>query len=212
MAKQKEEVVKIKDCTVNCENYAELLDIDKINPHPANPYKHPEEQIAKLAKVYQSTIGITRPIWISRRSGLITGGHCRLASAKLIGLDKFPVAYVKYDSESDELAALIEDNKIAELSITENSKIGEIILELDQNNYQLELTALTDEEVAYYIEGPVAPIPNTDIQGEVEGLSDYIIVQFDNEIEIQKFRKLLDLKDNQKVVEYELLKKQFNLA
>jgi len=139
---------------IHCK-YDELVEPGKLKPHPANPNRHPESQINLLARI-MSEHGIRWPISVSNRSGFIVSGHGRLMAAQALELDKFPVVYQDFKSESEELAVLVADNKIAELAETDGSKMGDIIVELDQVNYPMELTALSTEEVKYYVEGPTS--------------------------------------------------------
>ncbi len=156
MAKKQEEKTKINNVIVHCK-YDELIELGKLKPHPANPNIHPDKQIELLGKIMQKH-GIRWPICVSNLSRYIISGHGRLMAANNLKLDKYPVVYQDFESESEELAVLVNDNKIAELAETNNSLMGDIILELDQNNYPLELTALSEEEIKYIIEGPTEKI------------------------------------------------------
>lgn len=88
-------------------------------PFPKNPNIHSEKQISLLAKVI-SLNGWRNPIIISKRSGYITKGHGRLLAAKVLlesgYSDSIPVEYQEYSSEADELADIVADNRISELS------------------------------------------------------------------------------------------------
>lgn len=137
--------------------YDKLVDPLTLKPHPANPTKHPEPQVALLSKI-MSEHGIRLPITVSKRSGFMVSGHCRCLSAMLLGLKEYPVVYQDFKSESEELAVLVADNRIAELSETDGAKLGDIIVELDQVDYPLELTALSEDDIKYYVEGPTSLI------------------------------------------------------
>src|SRR5207244_9866035 len=93
----------------------ELVGLDRLQSHPRNPNKHPQEQIELLGEIIRSQ-GWRAPITVSNLSGFITRGHGRLAAAKLIGAKKAPVDFQDYSSEESELADMVADNKIAELS------------------------------------------------------------------------------------------------
>jgi len=166
--KAESETPSIDGIKLKIKNYEGLLPIDEFKPSPTNPYTHPDRQVKKLAEIYKG-IGITRPIWVSKRSGLISAGHCRLKAAQLLGLSKFPVAYVNYDSQDEELAALIEDNKIAELAEINGLAMADTLVELDQNNYPLELTAMDVSEIEQYVLGPITVSEPQDEENE-EGI------------------------------------------
>ena len=93
----------------------EMVQIEKLIPHPRNPNKHPEKQIALLVKIIAAQ-GWRNPIVVSSRSGFITKGHARLEAAKILGCDAVPVDFQDYENEASEYADLIADNRIAELA------------------------------------------------------------------------------------------------
>ena len=48
-------------------SYKKLVPVDKLNPHPQNPNKHPEKQIKLLAKII-SAQGWRNPITVSNKA------------------------------------------------------------------------------------------------------------------------------------------------
>lgn len=133
--------------------YDKLVEIQRIKPNKANPNIHPASQVEKLAKIIQNH-GWRHPLTVSNRSGLLVAGHCRLEAAKLLKLKKVPVDYQDFASDAEELAVLVADNKIAEFSEIDGLKMADILVELDQVNYDLDLTALESAEIEDYIIGP----------------------------------------------------------
>ena len=99
---------------INCA-HNELVDVHRLQPNPKNPNNHPDRQIELLAKIidYQ---GQRSPIVVSKRSGFITKGHGRLQAIQKLGWAKAAVDYQEYDSEAQEYADIVADNKIAELA------------------------------------------------------------------------------------------------
>ena len=95
--------------------HTELVDIDLLVPHPLNPNNHPERQIKFLAKIMAHQ-GWRHPITVSTRSGFIVAGHGRLLAAKLNGWSQVPVDRQDFETEADEYAHLVADNKISELA------------------------------------------------------------------------------------------------
>lgn len=95
--------------------YDELIVLHKLTPNPRNNNKHSEEQIKRLAKIidYQ---GMRSPVVVSRLSGFIVKGHCRLEAVKLLGWENIPVNFQAYESEAQEYADLTADNEIARWS------------------------------------------------------------------------------------------------
>src|ERR1043165_5314028 len=96
-------------------NYSEVIAVDALKPNPRNPNTHPKRQIELLAKNIQH-FGWCHPITVSRLTGFIVAGPRRLMAAKHAGLIEVPVEYQDFASESDEIAVLVADNRLAELS------------------------------------------------------------------------------------------------
>ena len=96
--------------------YTDLVPPESLKPHPENPNVHGETQIATLADLIAS-IGWRFPIVVSKRSGFIVAGHCRLLAAQRLGLETVPVDWQDFASETDERIQLLADNKIPELAM-----------------------------------------------------------------------------------------------
>jgi len=163
---------------VNCA-YDEMVQIASIRPNPRNPNKHPPEQVEKLAKLIKAH-GWRNPITVSTRSGLVVQGHCRLLAAQKLGLKQAPVDYQDFDSDAQEWAVMVADNVIAELAEIEGLKMGELLCELDQLNYDLDLTALSPEQIENHVSGPIIDFKDLDNESkrlaESEDTSIVIIV------------------------------------
>lgn len=123
---------------VNC-TYTEMRDLVNLVPHPKNPNQHDEEQIRLLSKII-SHQGWRNPIVVSKKSGYIVAGHGRLMAAELLGLKNAPVDLQDFETEADEMAHLVADNRIAELAESSRSIIADIIAELDTGHIDLEIT------------------------------------------------------------------------
>lgn len=126
--------------------FDELVDIGKVVPNPKNPNQHPKKQIDMLAKIIKAQ-GWRQPITISNRSGLIVKGHGRLQAAIMLGCDKVPVDYQNYATEAEEIADLTADNRIAELADMSDELLGEILSDIDLQEFPIELTGYTEEDL-----------------------------------------------------------------
>lgn len=126
--------------------YDEMVDITKLVPNPRNPNQHSDRQIELLAKIIEHQ-GWRVPITVSKRSGFIVRGHGRLLAAEALGLDKVPVDYQEYESEAEEWADLIADNRIAELSQMDNEMLKDLLEELDTGEIDMELTGFSLDEI-----------------------------------------------------------------
>jgi ParB-like chromosome segregation protein Spo0J len=119
---------------------------EELNPHPRNPNRHPDAQIALLAKVISGD-GWRHPITVSERSGFVIAGHGRLLAAQKLGLAECPVDYQPFESEADELAALVADNRLAELAEMFLPDVRDILSELDTGAMDMDMTGFDDTEL-----------------------------------------------------------------
>ena len=128
----------MKDPLINC-SYNEIRDIVNLTAHPKNPNTHNDEQIRLLSEIIRHQ-GWRNPIVVSSRSGFIVAGHGRLLAAEMLGLKKVPVDLQDFKTEADELSHLIADNRIAELSEINRGTLADLIGELDNGDFDLNLT------------------------------------------------------------------------
>lgn len=126
--------------------YDEMWPLVKVVPHPRNPNTHPEKQIQLLAKIIEGH-GWRAPITISKRSGFIIRGHGRFAAAQLLGCDEVPVDLQDYESEAEEYADMIADNRIAELSEIDQDELNKLVAELDGMQYDTSLLGFSDKSI-----------------------------------------------------------------
>ena len=128
---------------INCA-HKELVDIVQLQPNPKNPNTHPEKQITLLAKIIEYQ-GQRSPIVVSLRSGFITKGHGRLEAIKKLGWEKAAVDYQEYESEAQEYADMVADNKIAELADHDDAKMIDDLTKFDWiEDFDLSLLGMPD--------------------------------------------------------------------
>lgn len=127
--------------------YDEIVQIDKVIPNPKNPNQHGAEQIAMLAEIIKQA-GWRNSITVSTLSGFIVKGHGRLLAAEYGGLTEVPVEYQHYNTEADELADLVADNRLAEMAEMDNAKLADIFRDIDLAEMPTELTGYTADEIA----------------------------------------------------------------
>ncbi len=126
-------------------SFEELAKVDALKENPKNPNKHPDSQIELLAKNIKY-LGWRHPITVSKRSGFIVAGHGRLMAAKKLGLKIVPVDYQDFNSDADEIAVLVADNRLAELSETSEDDLKKILSELD-GKIDIDLTGFSEADV-----------------------------------------------------------------
>ena len=106
--------------------YDKLVKVEELIPHPKNPNTHPQNQIKILAQNIRYH-GWRHPIVVSKLSGYIVAGHGRLEAAQELGVSIVPVEYQNFASEDNELAVLVGDNRLAELSTLDLNGLQDII-------------------------------------------------------------------------------------
>ena len=106
--------------------YDKLVKVEELIPHPKNPNTHPQSQIKILAQNIRYH-GWRHPIVVSKLSGYIVAGHGRLEAAKELGVSIVPVEYQDFATEDNELAVLVGDNRLAELSTLDLNGLQDII-------------------------------------------------------------------------------------
>ena len=145
--------------------YDKLEDPDNLKPHPKNANMHPAEQIDALCRFIRVS-GFRQPITVSKHSGFIVAGHARRASAKRIGC-QCPVVYQDFDSEADEIAYLLADNHLAELSITDDDLLQSNLDLLDECGFDLsDIGFDMDIELGFGDSGSDAPGSGNGTQGD----------------------------------------------
>ena len=130
---------------VHCAHTA-LVKTNELKPHPRNPNIHPKEQIQAFAKIIQ-TLGWRQAIVVSKRSGLITKGHGKLAVARYLEAREVPVDFQEYKDEAQEWQDIIADNKIAEMSERDEVAVAAMLQELKDQGANTQLTGYRDNEV-----------------------------------------------------------------
>lgn len=130
---------------VHC-SHSDIVKVSELKPNPKNPNKHPESQIEILANIIEKQ-GWRQPIKVSTLSGYIVSGHGRYEAALFMGAEYVPVDYQDYESEEQELADLLADNRIAELAELDEAMLAELFRGLDLDSIEVDLTGYTKDEV-----------------------------------------------------------------
>jgi hypothetical protein len=126
---------------IHC-RYDRMIPIHELKDHPKNRNKHSDEQIERLAKLYEYH-GIRHPIIISELSGCIVAGHGRKLAGKKAGFDSMPVVFQKFADETAEYAFIQADNAIAAWSELDLAGINADLPDLGPD-FDLEMLGLKD--------------------------------------------------------------------
>ncbi len=91
------------------ESRVQLVNVSKLKPHPRNVEIYGEENVADLKVQIEAYGGIADPLKIKEDYTIISG-HRRWQAARELGMAEVPCQIVSYDSEEEELAALVMFN------------------------------------------------------------------------------------------------------
>lgn len=120
------------------------VDIDKLKPCPWNPRKHSDRQIDILIRSLKE-YGLDKPI-LATKDNMIIAGHGIVMAARKAGIRSVPVVYSPL-VDKKALARMVMDNKSAELGEDDFPKMADLLTELDDGQFDLELTGFDIEEV-----------------------------------------------------------------
>jgi hypothetical protein len=162
--------------------YSHLRHPQELKPNPDNPNRHSAHQISLLASIIQEQ-GWRAPVTVSNRSGLVVRGHGRLEAALLLGLTQVPVDEQDYETEADELADLVADNRLSELAEMDEGGLKTIMekIRAADPDFDRELTGFGEDEIARLFEetvelGDEERIPKMECQAFEH--HDYLVFMF----------------------------------
>jgi ParB-like chromosome segregation protein Spo0J len=133
------------EIAVHC-THRTMVDVTELRPHPNNPNRHSDEQVALLAKNIRA-LGWRHPVIVSERSGYIVAGHARVLAAGVLGVVSVPVDTQPFASEAEELSYLVADNRLAELAERDNAVIKDLLETLDDGSTDMDLTGYSQAAI-----------------------------------------------------------------
>jgi len=190
--------------------YDAYVRLSALRPHPQNPNQHPLEQLRLLWKLIggagEKSHGWRAAIVVSNRSGFVTKGHGRLLAARYGGMLGAPVHFQDYESEEQEIADLMADNMIQELSFMDKTIVDANIAELKKLNESFDLELLgklpSPKELADSINQLTkgAAVEKKDQTGQYPIVAklnehyDYLVIITENETDQAFLRNLLGVR------------------
>lgn len=156
--------------------YDKLVKIDELLAHPKNPNTHPQNQIKLLAQNIRYH-GWRHAIVVSKLSGYIVAGHGRLEAAKELGVNIVPVEYQDFASEDNELAVLVGDNRLAELSSLDTNSLQDIVDQFKENDFDTILAGYEPADLESLLEEKK---PDFEEDGEKELEQSEVTIQAGN--------------------------------
>ncbi len=139
---------------VRCAHDA-IVEVASLVPNPRNPNKHPAEQLRIYAKVllYQ---GWRKAIVVSNQSGKIVTGVGAYLTCIAEGWPSAPVDYQDFENAADEMAHLLADNRLPQMSELDGVALAKI-LEEELPGWDLELIGGPDLQLSNAINGDTQP-------------------------------------------------------
>ena len=157
------------------EPIGEWVSINDLNPWQDNPRQN-SEAISEVAKSIKR-FGFASPIIARKADNMIIAGHTRFEAAKEIGLKTVPVRFMDLDLNDAQLLALA-DNKLGEIALWDDSKLKDILMNLEDTeilNFEFELDDI--------LENLEIEKPEVEFSEFINEENNYIVLLFDNEID-----------------------------
>lgn len=123
----------------------EQVEINKLIPYKNNARTHSDEQIKQIQASIRE-FGFINPVLIDKDLGIIAG-HGRVMAAKNEGMEKVPCIFIEHLTEAQQKAYIIADNKLAENAGWDTEKLKIELTELQDLDFNLELTGFADMEI-----------------------------------------------------------------
>lgn len=177
-------------------NDLEIVDIDSVKPWEKNPRKN-EKAIDKLAKVI-AQYGQRTPISVWRKDRKIYKGNTTYFAMKKAGYKKIAVMWQDFKDDREAQGYAMVDNAAGEWSDWDEGLLAELLQgEAFKGMDSAEIGRLTgfDDKMLKGLLLSTAELPDVlpdvDLSGSIPDKADFIVIQFENKEEMQKFKKRL---------------------
>src|SRR5271163_3786078 len=147
------------------------LELDRLKPDPSNARRHSAKQIGQIASSIEA-FGFNVPILVDG-DGNVIAGHGRLAAARRLGFGEIPAIRLESLSEPQKRAFMIADNRLAEVAVWDDRRLGEQLEALAGIELDFDLEAIGFEmreidlriEELHAAERPAGAPPNATVAG-----------------------------------------------
>lgn len=119
--------------------------VNVLNPYVKNSRIHQDYQVDQVVESIKQ-FGFTNPVLIDEDNTIIAG-HCRVLAAKKLDLKEVPCVILTDLTEAQKRAYVIADNKLALNADWDFSLLREEFEALKQDDFNLELTGFSLEEL-----------------------------------------------------------------
>jgi len=149
--------MEVPEITAKMAKAVVVVDVEALKPYEKNAKTHSDAQIDELVSLIQE-FGFTQPILVDAHKGIIAG-HGRLMAAKKLGLASVPIIELTHLTPTQKRAYIIADNKIAEKSGWDFDVLSEELTDLNDLDFNLELTGFEEAELGDLLADDVAGAP-----------------------------------------------------
>jgi N6-adenosine-specific RNA methylase IME4/ParB-like chromosome segregation protein Spo0J len=124
--------------------------IDELTPHPKNFEIYGQESVTDDLLASVKSKGVMVPLTITSENVIISG-HRRYEAAKMAGLEIVPVGVATFESELDELEAIIEFNRQREKTFVQKMKEAEALELIEAERAKNRMLAAQNNKAAVEI-------------------------------------------------------------
>ncbi len=129
----------------------EIWPLDRLIPYSNNARTHSASQIDQLAANIKE-FGFTQPLLVDSQSGIIAG-HCRLLSARKLGMTHLPVIILDHLTDIQRRALILADNKMSELAGWDWEMVAVEKKRLIEDGFDFGMIGFTDDDLANASDG-----------------------------------------------------------
>jgi len=134
----------------NAKLIPELLPVDKLISDPANARKHNERNLETIKASLQA-FGQQKPIVVGK-DNTVVAGNGMLQAAKELGWTEIEAVRTKLTG-AERKAYAIADNRTAELAEWDWSKLADSLQELDNGQFNVDLTGFSGADIESLMHG-----------------------------------------------------------
>lgn len=148
--------------------------IDTVIPYARNP-RNNQGAIAKVAGSIKE-FGWQQPIVVDSEM-VVIAGHTRLAAAQSLGMDKVPIVVAENLTPAQVKAYRLADNRVSQEAEWDHDLLTLELQDLVGEEYDLDLTGFSDDELAALIRDEINFDPGTeDEQGKLDEIDPKLVI------------------------------------
>lgn len=148
--------------------------IDTVIPYARNP-RNNQGAIAKVAGSIKE-FGWQQPIVVDSEM-VVIAGHTRLAAAQSLGMDKVPIVIAENLTPAQVKAYRLADNRVSQEAEWDHDLLTLELQDLVGEEYDLDLTGFSDDELAALIRDEINFDPGTeDEQGKLDEIDPKLVI------------------------------------